>query len=135
MPCNAARALELLRLGTQKNDAAFREAQEEAIRHVVENRGRLLVVNSDFNKGGTWTGAVEQLEKFRFGPVFVRVGGQAGKGNAALVRKGALPWPEPTDASALEGAIVQATSTMAPELRQDSLPLMVEEPPARIADR
>ena len=38
------RALELLRRGTGIADAAFRPGQEEAIRHVVEGRGRLLVV-------------------------------------------------------------------------------------------
>jgi len=37
-------ALELLRLGTGQPDAAFREGQEEAVRHLVEGRGRLLVV-------------------------------------------------------------------------------------------
>jgi len=41
---NAARALELLRIGSGQADAAFRNGQEEAIRHVVEGRGRLLVV-------------------------------------------------------------------------------------------
>ena len=38
------RALELLRTGTGNLDASFRNGQEEAIRHVVEGRGRLLVV-------------------------------------------------------------------------------------------
>jgi len=38
------RALELLRAGTQNPSATFRDGQEEAIRHVVEGRGRLLVV-------------------------------------------------------------------------------------------
>jgi ATP-dependent DNA helicase RecQ len=38
------RSLELLRTGTGLADAQFREGQEEAIRHVVEGRGRLLVV-------------------------------------------------------------------------------------------
>ena len=38
------RALELLRAGTRQRDAGFREGQEKAIRHVVEGRGRLLVV-------------------------------------------------------------------------------------------
>ena len=37
-------ALDLLRVGSGRPDAAFREGQEEAIRHVVEGRGRLLVV-------------------------------------------------------------------------------------------
>ena len=38
------RALELLRDGTRIPDATFRRGQEEAVRHVVEGRGRLLVV-------------------------------------------------------------------------------------------
>ena len=44
MPFNAKRALELLRLGTAQPNAEFREGQEGAILHVVEGRGRLLVV-------------------------------------------------------------------------------------------
>jgi len=44
MSYDAARALELLRLGSGQPDARFREGQEEAIRHIVEGRGRLLVV-------------------------------------------------------------------------------------------
>lgn len=38
------RALELLRIGSGRADAVFREGQEDAIRHIVEGRGRLLVV-------------------------------------------------------------------------------------------
>ena len=38
------RALELLRAGVRQPDAEFREGQELAIRHIVEGRGRLLVV-------------------------------------------------------------------------------------------
>jgi ATP-dependent DNA helicase RecQ len=41
---NAARALALLRVGSGRADAVFRDGQEKAIRHVVEGRGRLLVV-------------------------------------------------------------------------------------------
>jgi ATP-dependent DNA helicase RecQ len=44
MTYDAQRALELLRLGSGRRDARFRESQEEAIRHIVEGRGRLLVV-------------------------------------------------------------------------------------------
>ena len=44
MAYNAQRALELLRVGTDRPDARFRENQEHAIRHIVEGRGRLLVV-------------------------------------------------------------------------------------------
>lgn len=44
MPYNPPRALELLRLGTQNPAAAFRDEQEAAIQHVVDGRGRMLVV-------------------------------------------------------------------------------------------
>jgi predicted Rossmann fold nucleotide-binding protein DprA/Smf involved in DNA uptake len=54
-----------------------------------------LVVNSDYEKGGTWAGAIEQLEKLRLVPVYVRSNGETGKGLEALRRRGALPWPNP----------------------------------------
>jgi ATP-dependent DNA helicase RecQ len=41
---NAAHALELLQIGSGRARATFRDGQEEAIRHVVEGQGRLLVV-------------------------------------------------------------------------------------------
>ena len=41
---DSQRALGLLRLGTGIPDATFRPGQEEAIRHVVEGRGRLAVI-------------------------------------------------------------------------------------------
>ncbi len=44
MPYDARRALELLKLGTGQQDARFREGQEAAIRHLVERRGRQLLV-------------------------------------------------------------------------------------------
>ena len=44
MTYNTQRALELLRIGSGRADATFREGQEDAIRHIVEGRGRLLVV-------------------------------------------------------------------------------------------
>lgn len=52
-----------------------------------------LVVESDHNKGGTWTGAVEQLDKLHSVPVYVRSVGEIGPGLKALQRKGAHPWP------------------------------------------
>lgn len=61
-----------------------------------------LVVSSDLNKGGTWTGAVEQLDKLKFAPVFVRSTGDSSPGLDALRTKGALPWPDPQDARGLE---------------------------------
>ena len=46
MDYNADRALELLRVGSGIPEAQFREGQEEAIRHVVEGNGKLLVVQA-----------------------------------------------------------------------------------------
>ncbi len=54
-----------------------------------------LVVNSDVEKGGTWAGAIEQLKKSHFVPVYVRTKGETSKGLDALRRNGALPWPNP----------------------------------------
>ncbi|MEI7870272.1 MAG: DNA-processing protein DprA [Candidatus Methylumidiphilus sp.] len=56
-----------------------------------------LVVNSDLNKGGTWAGAVEQLDKLRLIPVYARSTGELGEGLPALMEKGALAWPNPDD--------------------------------------
>ena len=64
-----------------------------------------LVVSSDYEKGGTWAGAVEQLEKLRLVPVYVRSNGETGKGLEALRRKGALPWPNPETSEALAQAL------------------------------
>jgi len=72
-----------------------------------------LVVNSDYNKGGTWAGAVEQLEKLHLVPIYVRSNGEAGKGLETLRRKGALPWPNPDNAESLDAALgVQAPAEM-----------------------
>ena len=74
-----------------------------------------LVVSSDYEKGGTWAGAVEQLRKLKFGPVYVRSTGDRGRGLEALEQKGALPWPNPTDGKSLlavlaERPVVQAVA-------------------------
>ena len=54
-----------------------------------------LVVNSDHNKGGTWTGAVEQLDKLRLVPIYARADGEVSKGLEALLSRGARSWPNP----------------------------------------
>jgi predicted Rossmann fold nucleotide-binding protein DprA/Smf involved in DNA uptake len=64
-----------------------------------------LVVNSDLGKGGTWAGAVEQLDKLRLVPVYVRSDGEENKAFDALRKKGALPWPNPTDSEGLGAAL------------------------------
>jgi len=61
-----------------------------------------LVVSSDLGKGGTWTGAVEQLDKLKLIPVYIRSTGDSSVGLSALRQKGALLWPNPKTADALE---------------------------------
>ena len=63
-----------------------------------------LVVNADFNRGGTWAGAVEQLKKYHV-PVFVRSSGDPSAGLEALQQLGARPWPEPEDPDAISGIL------------------------------
>ena len=73
-----------------------------------------VVVCSDAGKGGTWSGAVENLEHRRGVPLWVKPGSAPGSGNAELVRRGAkwLP-PEPCppragqDRLPLDGAVPQ----------------------------
>ena len=82
-----------------------------------------LVVSSDLGKGGTWTGATEQLNKLRLVPVYVRATGTESEGLRALQGKGAMPWPEPQDAGALE-AILAAPATGAAAVQEGlALPL------------
>ncbi len=69
-----------------------------------------LVVSSDVGKGGTWAGATEQLDKLR--PVYVRTSGSSSTGLDALRSKGALPWPEPQDATDL-AAVLKTPATHA----------------------
>lgn len=69
-----------------------------------------LVVSSDCEKGGTWAGAVEQLDKLRLVPVYVRSNGETGKGLDALRRRGALPWPNPGTAEGLAEALTVEVS-------------------------
>lgn len=89
-----------------------------------------LVVTSDFNKGGTWTGAIEQLERLHFVPVFVRKSANAGKGNSALLCRGGKLWPNPQSGKDLGVALVAAAETVAAEPKQDTLPLNLREEPA-----
>lgn len=61
-----------------------------------------LVVSSDYKKGGTWTGALEELRRKINRPVFVRTGLGVPLGNEKLLEVGGLEWPE-TSLSSSEG--------------------------------
>jgi len=73
-----------------------------------------LVVSSDKNKGGTWAGATEQLDKLKFVPVYVRSTGEPSTGLDALRAKGALPWPNPQDSDAFEAVFDVSTPPQEP---------------------
>lgn len=75
-----------------------------------------LVVNSDLNKGGTWAGAVEQLNKLKLVPVFIRSTGESSVGLDGLRMKGALPWPNPQDVDSFENVFNVAMPTVSPPI-------------------
>lgn len=86
-----------------------------------------LVVSSDYEKGGTWAGAAEQLEKLRLVPVYVRSNGEIGKGLEALRHKGALPWPNPETSEALAQALTVEVTPKKDTPGQNELSLSVRE--------
>ena len=99
-----------------------------------------LVVSSDLNKGGTWTGAIEQLDKLKFVPVYVRSTGESSVGLDALRGKGAIPWPNPQDADEFEGVFDVAAPTPAqapkpePSLFSGDVPSEAVKIPPAIAE-
>ncbi len=64
-----------------------------------------LVVESDYKKGGTWTGAVEQLTKLRSAPLYARVDESGSRGLEALLEMGARLWPNPQTADDFRKAL------------------------------
>ena len=52
-----------------------------------------VVVSSDYQKGGTWAGAIETLTA-GWCPLFVRSGKDVGPGNGELIRQGARPFSD-----------------------------------------
>lgn len=66
------RALHLLRLGCQDATATFRDDQEPAIRHLVEGRGRLLVVQkTGWGKSSVYFIATRLLREQGAGPALL----------------------------------------------------------------
>lgn len=53
-----------------------------------------LIVSAEHKKGGTWSGAEEELKRKNSLPIFVRIGSNAPQGNNKLLDLGAIPWPE-----------------------------------------
>lgn len=72
MTYNPQRALVLLRIGSGRADATFREGQEDAIRHIVDGRGRLLVVQkTGWGKSFVYFIATKLLREADNGPALL----------------------------------------------------------------
>jgi len=93
-----------------------------------------LVISSDYQKGGTWAGATEQLTKLRLVPIFIRSQGEIGKGLQELQNMGALPWPNPSNAEDLVRTLKpeQDPTTTTHNEEQTPVPVheSIPEPPA-----
>ncbi len=93
-----------------------------------------LVVSSDYEKGGTWAGAVEQLDKLKLVPVYVRANGESGKGLEGLRERGAMPWPEPKTPEAFEKTLDAAPGVKCDAPEQQTLTLDIRDKPAPLED-
>ena len=72
MEYDGERAIELLRLGSGISDARFRDDQEAAIQHVVERRGKLLVVQkTGWGKSFVYFIATKLLREGGAGPTLL----------------------------------------------------------------
>ncbi len=60
-----------------------------------------LIMRSDKGSGGTWEGAIEQLQKFHYVPLFVNLQGNQDEGNLALIKEGASEWVNPLSPPAM----------------------------------
>nr|WP_229632654.1 RecQ family ATP-dependent DNA helicase [Pseudoduganella danionis] len=64
--------MELLRIGSGRADATFRDGQEDAIRHIVEGKGRLLVVQkTGWGKSFVYFIATKLLRETGAGPALL----------------------------------------------------------------
>ena len=72
MAYDPKRALELLRIGSGRADATFRDGQEDAIRHIAEGKGRLLVVQkTGWGKSFVYFIATKLLREAGAGPALL----------------------------------------------------------------
>ena len=64
-----------------------------------------LVVSSDLNKGGTWTGAVEQLDKLKFVPGLRSIDGRVVCRTRCPAQQGGAPLAEPARRGFVRGGV------------------------------
>lgn len=83
-----------------------------------------LVVSAEYEKGGTWAGATEQLDKLRFVPIYVRAADATSRTLTALVRKGAQVWPNPRGPEELDAVLAKGATGSSGGSVQPELPLI-----------
>ena len=86
-----------------------------------------LVVSSGYNEGGTWSGAIEQLEKLHLTPMFVR-DGDVPEGNRQLLRRGAQPFPPEPWVDSLHDIFEAASQNNLPPMETADLFALHEAP-------
>lgn len=62
----------------------------ERNKYIYALSNNVIVVSSDYNKGGTWTGAIENVNN-KWVPMYVRHGDNVPNGNIELIKKGLKP--------------------------------------------
>lgn len=90
-----------------------------------------VVVSSDYQEGGTWAGADEELRRESGRPVFVRTGAGVPRGNTELLRKGAKPFPADALTAGLKDALNAAIASRdeAPAVPSKEESAVADEPP------
>ena len=86
-----------------------------------------LVVESSKGSGGTWTGAVEQLDKLHLVPVYTRAEGEIGPGLRGLRQKGAHEWPNPRTPEEFKSVFVDIHLPARSESPWETLPLLPDD--------
>lgn len=92
-----------------------------------------LVVSSGLNEGGTWSGAIEQLEKLQLVPLFVRDEENVPKGNRELLRRGATAFPNGSLPGKLRETLASSSKVILPVMETADLfavSTLHESPPA-----
>ena len=78
-----------------------------------------VVVSSEYEKGGTWAGAVEALAA-GWCPLFVRAGEEGGRGNQELISKGGHPLSD-AHLAKMDGVIEWMNERSTPQPHQETL--------------
>lgn len=92
-----------------------------------------LVISAEHKKGGTWSGAVEELARHGGRPVFVRLVGAVPAGNSKLVDLGAIPWPHVSKEDEPTTALKRAAAGRPPIATRESGSLFDESSPKQAA--